>query len=398
MYQRRRTGATVAAAVLGMVATTSFAPPAGADVQSRLSAVLANGASGAIVLVDNGTRDIRIAGERDVAAHQPMLPNARVRIASITKTFVAAVALQLIDEGRIGLDLDDTVQSLLPGLLPTFPRITVRQLLNHTSSLAEYMYHPRFVFTVPFEPGYQAEPGQLVDLANRLRCSLLDPCYLPGRDWNYSNTNYIVLGMILEAKTGRTIEDLVRQRIIQPLGLNDTLFPELDTTIEGDHARGYLSPEVSLALGGPYDHVDVTEYSPTLSWAAGAMISTVGDLQTFFSALQAGDVVRDRVLLQQMATADAVTFRDPHGYGLGLDRSEVECGGQSREFWGHNGYTPGYVTYALHDPATRRGAVVAVPTTPDIPLLLPNTSLSDAIDALVAEAACASLDLPYTGG
>jgi D-alanyl-D-alanine carboxypeptidase len=379
--RNRRIGA--AAVVLAAVATVSLAPPAGADLRTRLTAVVDSGATGAIVLVDNGTTVTRqAAGVSSLVTRLPLRPEARVRIASITKTFVAAVTLQLVDEGRFTLDA--RVDSLVPGLLPD-GSVTVRQLLNHTSGLPEYMHHPLFMLTAALDPRYQATPRQLLDLAAALQPH-------PRGEHHYANTNYVALGMILEARTGQRVEDLVRQRVITPLGLTGTLFPTQVTTIPGYHARGYLPPVVTRLIPGLVGYVDITEHSPTLSWAAGAMISTADDLQTFFTALLSGRVVPARQLPRMMDTV-------PSGqdYGLGLRRYTVRCGGQQRDFWGHNGWTPGYVTYALHDATSRRGTVVAVPTTPDIPGLLEDTPIVRAGARLLEEAACASVGLPAPG-
>lgn len=383
MYRRISTTAIA----LATLATMSFATPASADLRTRLAAVVDSGATGAIVLVDNGTTVTRqAAGVSSRVTRLPLRPEARVRIASITKTFVSAVTLQLVDEGRFTLDA--RVDSLVPGLLPD-GSITVRQLLNHTSGLPEYMSHPLFMLTAALDPRYQATPRQLLDLA-----AAIPP--LPRGEHHYSNTNYIAMGMILEAKTGQRVEDLIRQRIITPLNLTGTLFPTQATTIPGYHARGYLPPVVTRLIPGLVGYVDITEHSPTLSWAAGAMISTANDVHTFFTALLSGRVVPARQLPRMMEPV-ASGQRD---YGLGLRRYTIRCGANSdqpREFWGHNGWTPGYVTYALHDTTSRRGTVVALPTTPDIPGVLNDTPIVRAGARLLDEAACASVGLAAPG-
>jgi D-alanyl-D-alanine carboxypeptidase len=406
MFGRR----LVAAAAFTTLAVVSFATPASAaDLRPRLQAVVDSGATGAIVLVDSGTTTKLAAGVASLATGEPLRPDARVRIASVTKTFVAAVTLQLVDEAANGdFTLEHTVESQLPGLLPNGRSITVRQLLSHTSGLAEYAYHPWFLFATWLDPQVRATPQQLLALANELR-PCVDagaPCFGqgqagPDQGYFYANTNYIVLGMILQARTGKRVEDLVRQRIITPLNLSNTLFPTgttgipgYDTRIPGYHARGYVHPDIARLIPGlptlPNGYADITEYSPTLSWAAGAMISTADDLQKFFTELLSGRVVRDPLLLAQMKTGT----RWNGDYGLGLQREEVPCvpGGSETEFFGHDGWTPGYHTYIRHAPAGRRGAVLAVPTTAFIenvrytPIVAPGARLLD-------EAACASVGL-----
>jgi D-alanyl-D-alanine carboxypeptidase len=173
----------------------------------------------------------------------------------ITKTFVSTVALQLVGEGR--LSLDDTVEQWLPGLIPGGEQITVRQLLNHTSGLFNYTDDEAFISEVLTNPLQPHTPQQLITLANSY-----PPRFPAGTSWSYSNTGYIVAGLILERVTHQSMSQLIQQRITRPLRLRLTSLPERSPDIQGYHARGYFPQALT---GGGY--VDVTRLSPTVAWA-----------------------------------------------------------------------------------------------------------------------------------
>jgi D-alanyl-D-alanine carboxypeptidase len=339
-----------------------------AELQAMLDQLVANGATGAIALVDDGPRTRRLAsGAARLEPYQPMHPSARVRVGSLTKTVVATVALQLVGEGSIGLD--DTVEEWLPGLLPDGDKITLRMLLNHTSGLFDYFNDPAFVAQLEADLTRRWAPRELVAVATSHPLT-----FQPGQGWAYSNTGYIVAGMLLEEATGRSLESLVRQRIVRRLHLHDTYLPTRPT-IRGYHARGYYPP----ALTGS-DYVDVTEVSPSVAWAAGALISTASDMRRVYQALLGGRLLR-RALLQQMLTM--VQLDPTNAYGLGVYRVELPCG----TVWGHTGNFPGYFTIAVNDLSGRRSAVVIISTQADPPLL-------ELLDQTVTAAACKMLRRP----
>ncbi|MFD6446445.1 serine hydrolase domain-containing protein [Promicromonospora sp. NPDC060204] len=250
------------------------------------------------------------------------------RIGSITKTFVATAILQLVDEGKV--DLDAPVEAYLPGVVPNGAEITVRQILNHTSGLYDYMKGEgwstnRWRGEARFA-GHR--PDQLLHAAFEHR-----PYFAPGTDFRYSNTNYIVAGRLVEAVTGRTYSDVIEHRILGPLNLTGTSFPGADPTIPEPaiHATTTLEDGQS---------VDVTEQNVSLDWAAGEMVSTTRDLQAFFEALLGGDLISEESLVQMRTT---VPMGMGFHYGLGLERFDLPCGGT---LWGHGGQLLGYVTYA----------------------------------------------------
>src|SRR5215472_3298035 len=240
----------------------SGSPPAG--LQRAAGELVADGVPGVIIMTRRGHQvsDV-VAGLADKATGQPMRQQDRVHIGSITKTFVATVVLQLAAEGQ--LSLNDSVQKWLPGVITGHgyhpAQITIRQLLQHTSGLRDYISDPRA--QTPQALAQTWRPQQLIDAALRL-----GP---PVRGWLYSNTNYILLGMIIQKVTGHSPITEIRRRILVPLGLHDTSFPLTSPQIPGPHAHGYYGP------------LDVTNLvSPSTTWTAGAMISTVNDVARFY--------------------------------------------------------------------------------------------------------------------
>ncbi|MFE6872616.1 serine hydrolase domain-containing protein [Kitasatospora sp. NPDC057692] len=360
-----RRAAVVALAGTGLLAplapTASAAPPAApvagrerpatdpAALRRALRAVVEEGGSSAVVAEvrqDGRTAWRGTAGVADLATGTPVPDGARFRIGSVTKTFAATVVLQLVGELRIGLD--DPVERHLPGLVPNGAAITVRHLLNHTSGIHNFTDDPRFDtdgeealerwLTVGRWTTYR--PLDVVRIA-----TAHPPYGSPGSGWWYSNTNYVLLGLIVERVTGRTWAEEVERRIIRPLGLRDTSMPDTSTVVPGPHAHGYVERP-----GGP---ADVTLQNPSAYGPAGAGISSTRDLARFNAALLGGRLLRPAELdamKQQVDTGQGFT------YGLGLSRHPGACG----EFWGLTGGIAGYGTLVTGSADGRRQVVVSV--------------------------------------
>ncbi|HCA85151.1 MAG TPA: serine hydrolase [Streptomyces sp.] len=293
----------------------------------------------------------------------------RFRAGSLTKTFVATVVLQLCDEGT--LRLSDTVADRLPGLVRgqgnDGRRITVRQLLSHTSGLFDYAQDPQLA-EESFGPGFAEHrydprtPQELVRAAVRH-----EPYAAPGEEYRYSNTDYILLGLLIEAATGRTYAQEIEERIIGPLGLTGTSLPGNRHGLPEPHGRAYsavLAPEGPAAgaeisgsaagsggvgstkgAGGAVSAesagglMDVTELDPSTAGAAGEMISTLGDLSRFMGALLGGELLPPEKLRRMRDTS-----RTDGVYGAGLFPVRLSCG---LTVWGHNGSINGsYVQVA----------------------------------------------------
>jgi D-alanyl-D-alanine carboxypeptidase len=333
------------ALVLPAGAAAGAQQPAGvAPLGRQLDALVAAGAPGAILFVRNGDRTATLArGVGDVARATPMRVDDRFRVASLTKTYVATVILQMAREGKLGLA--DTVESHLPGLVPNGGAITIEQLLNHTSGIPEFELDPRVL--EPFlngDLGHHWAPRDLVEIAVSH-----EPTFAPGAGFAYSNTNYVLAGLIVEQVTGRSLGRELRRRIFVPLRLRATM---LATTpaMPRPHAHGYR------VLGEP-PAVDITGLNP-YPWAAGAIVSTVGELATFYRALLRGRLLARPQLAAMKQTIREGTKVDIPGqrYGLGLERFPTRCGGA----WGHNGDIPGYFTYLFSSGDGRRQAVLTV--------------------------------------
>ncbi|CAL9360811.1 D-alanyl-D-alanine carboxypeptidase [Streptomyces sp. enrichment culture] len=312
--------------------------PDAAALERALRAATAAGAPGAMArFTGPGGRVLaRTTGVRDRDSGAAMDLGARFRIGSVTKTFSSVVLLQLVDEGR--LRLDDPVGRHLPGLLPD-DRITVRHLLAHRSGLADYT-EAMFARTVP---GFEAVRNKVFDPRELVRLSLREPrTNEPGAAYAYSNTNFVIVGMLIEKASGRSVGEEYRRRIIGPLRLRDTAYVHPATAIRGRHVRGYLHPDE------PGTPVDSTEQTASWAQAAGAMISAPADLNTFVSALLGGRLL-PAPLLDAMLAATPTDATGTRSYGLGLRRYDLSCG---VPVYGHTGTVQGYYTYAF---ATRDG-------------------------------------------
>ncbi|MET9673148.1 serine hydrolase domain-containing protein [Streptomyces sp. NPDC006482] len=307
-------------------------------VTAALNAAMANGAPGAMAryVGPDGVQS-RTVGVRDRVSGAAMDVHARFRIGSVSKTFSTVVLLQLVEEGK--LELDAPVTTYLPGLLPD-DRITVRHLLTHRSGLADYT-DAMFQNTVP---GFEAVRNRVFSYQELVDLSLKLPRTTePGVAYKYSNANFVVVGMLIEKATGRSVANAYERRIFKPLKLRSTSYVHPDTRIKGLHVRGYLHPDEA---GAPL--VDSTEQ--TVSWAqsAGAVISTPGDLNTFTSALLRGRLLSP-AMLDAMTTVTPTDATNTRFYGLGLRRYNLSCGTQ---IFGHTGTVQGFYTYAF---STRDG-------------------------------------------
>ncbi|MDN0199017.1 serine hydrolase domain-containing protein [Streptomyces sp. S.PNR 29] len=303
-----------------------------------LSRALTQGAPGAMARVDDHGTVLQTAdGVADRTTGRPLTHADRFRIGSVTKTFSAVVLLQLADEGKLNLDFP--VNRYLPGLLPD-DRITVRHVLSHRSGLYDYT-NDMFARTVP---GFEAVRGRVFTYRELVDRSLRRPRTTgPGGAYSYSNTNFVVAGMLIEKLTGHSVRTAYQERIITPLQLRDTFYVHPGMRIPGRHARGYLTPdEADTAL------VDATEQ--TVSWAqsAGALISSTRDLNTFLAALLGGRLTSAEQLAQMQRW---VPSGGSQAYGLGLRRRDLSCG---VSVYGHTGAVQGYYTYAFASKDGRR--------------------------------------------
>ncbi|MFC5285938.1 serine hydrolase domain-containing protein [Actinokineospora guangxiensis] len=356
-----------ALAATTLAPSASAAPPA---VEGALHAVVAAGAPGGYAqVVRGGTVERASAGLARTGGQAEPDPTGRFRAASVTKTFVATVVLQLVGEGRLGLD--DTVAEHLPGLLPYPEPITVRQLLGHTSGVPRDMAHWSGPEAVDTERWKRFTPRQLV----RAATDGVPLLFAPGTSFAYSNTGYTVLGMLVEEVTGRPLWVEVAARITVPLGLRDTEFPTHQPFLLRPAARGYeqLYPDAPPT--------DVTTYVMSRIWASGNLISSPRDLNRFFDALLDGRLLRPAELA---AMKDArPNALGPFGYGLGLMSLASPCGGPA--WWGHGGDWPGYNTWSMHTEDTARQVTAGM----NIDITAPADAHAAMLNQVLPSALCA---------
>ncbi|MEC0275512.1 serine hydrolase domain-containing protein [Peribacillus frigoritolerans] len=271
------------------------------------------------------------AGVADLSTKKPMKTDFRFRIGSVTKTFIATVLLQLAGENR--LNLDDSIEKWLPGIIQgngyDAKQITIRQMLNHTSGIAEYSRSKEADFTHT-KRVYTADELVKIGL-------LMPPDFAPGKSWSYSNTGYVLLGILIEKVTGNSYAEEIENRIIEPLELSNTFLPGNSSVIPGTkHARGYSQPDEASEIK------DVTYFNPSIGSSAGDMISTADDLNKFFSYLLGGKLMKEQQL-KQMLTAVPTGRAEIGRYGLGIYETKLPSG---VPIWGHTGGIPGFSTFA----------------------------------------------------
>lgn len=335
-----KAAALVALTFAGSVAIIiGVAAVQGGPTRPSPGSVVAGGSPGALLLVDDGSsRREAASGLAVLRGHAPLHTRDRFRVGSITKTFVAVVVLQLVDEHR--LRLSDTVERWLPGLVPGGGRITVQELLGHTSGLADYAGDAAFLRRTVAEPRRRWTPRELV------RVAVDDgPVDRPGERFAYASTNYVLLGLIVKRATGTSLERQLRRRIFAPLGLENTSFAP-GRRIPGRHAHGYAPSEHDGIVGSLSTARDRSTLSASWAWAAGAIVSNAPDLSRFLGALLQGRLLPAR-LLGLMRPAGRAR------YGLGLARFRTPCGTAI----GHTGALLGIVSAAWSTPDGRRRVV-----------------------------------------
>ncbi|GAA1971542.1 serine hydrolase domain-containing protein [Catenulispora subtropica] len=275
------------------------------------------------------------AGVADVRTGRSPRAPMRLRIGSVTKTFVATAVLQLVADHRLGLE--DTVERVLPGVVDRNGNdgsaITMRMLLNHTSGLYEYTEDPRIEQIATQDPAHCFTLRELVDAAIDHR-----PEFAPGASWAYSNTNYSLLAMVIEKITGRSYGDWITSTILRPLGLAATDFPGCSAVLPSPRLHGYTKPDPAGTQIS-----DVTDYNPSFAAGNGDMISTVGDLDRFDSALLRGRLVPDGLLRMMLSpTPGSFPTTDVFRYGLGVVIARTSCG---VTVYGNSGLIQGYETW-----------------------------------------------------
>jgi D-alanyl-D-alanine carboxypeptidase len=310
-------------------------PPFSAEEQLALETIVerqlaAQAIPGAVVGVwvrDRGAWT-HAAGIADLDTATPISSDDHFRIASVTKTFVATVVLQLVDEGA--LRLDDRLESFVTGI-PNGEQITVHQLLGMTAGIFNYVTDPLFEEAYSADPLMPFTPDDAIAIIERH-----PPDVPPGERMQYSDSNYILLGLIIEQVTGQSAGDAIASRIIEPLRLTGASFPTTPEMPE-PYARGYAADPGSAVLR------DLTASNPNVAWTAGAMISTLDDLRVWAKALAEGTLLDPRTQQERLEVGGK---KQGPGFSLGYGLGIMEVNG----FYGHNGSIYGYSTWMLHSP------------------------------------------------
>ena len=362
---------SLALVTTGSSATQPSSAPAtpafGRDLRPLLEAHLRETATpGAVVYVDvpgKGTWFTAI-GTADLSNHAPMSTSFYTRIGSVTKTFTAETILRLVDQGKIRLD--DPVSKYQPEVLKVAgggaEHITIRELLNMSSGFFDFQEDSDFIKLGTDRPDMVFDPRDVIAVAMK------HPLYFtPGTSFHYSNTNTVLLGLIIQQVAGQTVADAYEQQLFGPLGMSQTSFPDRSlSAVPAPHARGYYfaTEQQYAARGLPADE---TTWNPSWGWTAGAGISTAQDLATWARALGTGRLLSHATFAQQtkFIAVPGSTAR----YGLGM----FDFDG----YYGHNGSLPGYTTFVAFQPQLHRTIVVITNLT------TPGQSPADQLGAII---------------
>jgi D-alanyl-D-alanine carboxypeptidase len=318
------------------------------SAQLRTLTGMPDGPPGALALVQIGGQvHVVTAGFGDVASKQPVSAGETFRIASVSKAFNGAIVLALVGKGS--LSLADTVGKILPNLPAAWSAVTVAQLLQHTSGVPDYIKSPTFLEQFQADPQQALAPTQLLNfVANE---PLL---FIPGSRYDYSDSDNVILGLMVEAVTHGTYDAALGQYVTRPLGLSITTLPA-NSVLGEPYLRGYsVSPGTA-----PEDVSSVL--NPGLAWASGGMISTPTELDTFIRAYASGTLFSAATGARQrqfVAGDSGPPGPGENSAGLGIYRYTTSCG----VVYGHTGNLPGYTTFAASDRSGTRSVVVVANT------------------------------------
>jgi D-alanyl-D-alanine carboxypeptidase len=313
-----------------------------AEVESYLDRWVAEGSSAGIMIqvtTPEGEWSHAVGEATTGPAAAPMELGLQHRIGSVTKTFTTTLALMLVEEGKLGLD--DPVSQYVDGV-PNGDQITVRMLGDMTSGLTEYLANADFRGAFFQDPERTVQAQELLDASYAL-----GPEFAPGTSSAYSNTNTVLLGLVIEAVEGKPFGEVLSERILVPEGLDHTAYPS-DASFPGGHVSGYST------LHPDHEEIDSTSWSPTQAQAAGQMISTVGDLTTWARLLGTGALISPELQAERLGWEPLGDNDDEWHYTFGIE--------ENSGWLGHNGQIPGYFTYVVYHPELDATIVFAMNT------------------------------------
>ncbi|MDQ3602820.1 MAG: beta-lactamase family protein [Actinomycetota bacterium] len=306
------------------------------------------GPPGVIAVVQRGPhREVHSFGVRNLKGGLPMRANDRMRLASTSKAFSGAVALSLVSKGD--LSLNDTIGERLPSLPDAWSEVTLRQLLNHTSGLPDFTEDPDFLAALQASPEDAPRPRKLLSFVED------EPLrFEPGSRYEYSNSDNVTVGLMVEAVTGRTYEGQLQEQVFRPLGLRRTFLPR-GTNLQKPYIHGY---DNDPSQQPPEDLSEVL--ASGWFWASGGMVSTPADLNDFARGYVGGELFDLRTRGRQRQVVEGGKSDPPgpgkNSAGLGIFRYEMRCG----TVWGHTGNYPGYTQFLAASPNGNRSVAVSV--------------------------------------
>ncbi|WP_455901510.1 serine hydrolase domain-containing protein [Rhodococcus gordoniae] len=331
-----------------------------AEVESTVDRLMRDNAiPGAVIQISSPDRGdwTGTFGTSTLDTDEPISADDHFRIGSNTKTMTVTAILQLVQEGRVSLE--DPISKYIDGV-PNGDTITIAQLAEMRSGLYSYTFDPEFNATLDREPEKAWTQEELLQIAFSRPVN-----FPPGEQFEYSNTNTVLLGLVIEELTGMPVADAFDERIFAPLELGNTSFPAIeDASIPDPHPQGYMfgtnvstidtfelpDDQQAAAVAGTLKPNDVTDDNPSWAWTAGAAISTVDDMTTYVKALVGGGLL-DRQMQQTRLDSVQSVGGGTAGYGLGMARFGP--------LLGHDGQLPGFMTFMGHDPDTDLTIVIA---------------------------------------
>ncbi|MCX4866260.1 beta-lactamase family protein [Streptomyces sp. NBC_00257] len=301
---------------------------------------------------------VRAFGVADKSSGAPMSTGLNMRVGSVTKTFTVTALLTLVDQGKVGLD--DPIGKYVKGV-PDGDRITLRELAGMRSGLFNYSMDPDFFKALTSDPQRPFTPQELLDYSFKHPLQ-----FQPGEKFEYSNTNAILLGLVVEKASGRPLADYLERNVFEPAGMNHTFLPRT-AAFPAPHAQGYTDQTASGRTG------NATNWNPSWAWAAGGAISDQRDLRTWARVLATGTLLSPATQAERLRMGPSGL--PDTGYGLGI----FDVHG-----WvGHNGSLPGYESLVVHMPDTKATLVVLLNTDTDFRGSEPSTLFGEAITRVV---------------
>jgi len=336
-------------------AASAKQPAYAAKLRTELPAAMkANAVPGTVVLIDSPSRGDWTAtfGTAEIGKQVPMKMSDLFRIGSNTKTMTSTVILQLVEEGKLALN--DPIAKFVPGV-PNGKKITIRELAEMRSGLYSYSFDPGFNKTLDKQPKKAWTSGELLKIAFSHK-----PNFAPGKEYEYSNTNIILLGVVIEKLTGQTASKAFQERIFGPLRMKHSSLPEPNQwKIPGPHAEGYQfgtnvqtiesyavpKAEQAAALDGTLLPVNYTDSNPSWAWTAGGAISTPRELATYAKALGTGKgLLSPKMQKVRLKSLRPVVPGDKSGVAYGIGLAQFAPG-----IVGHDGQVPGFSSFMAYD-------------------------------------------------